>query len=90
MGWSQLYSRAGVVPAYVIRPIITTTSLPQTDVGVPYLFQLSASNGVPPYTWIIYSGALPPGLSLSSSGLITGTAQTAGTFNVVFQCFDSN
>ena len=43
-------------------------------------FTLSATGGTPPYTW---SGTgLPPGVSVSSSGTVSGTPTTAGTYNV--------
>jgi len=38
--------------------------------GVPANFQLSGYGGTAPYTWSTYAGALPPGLTLSSSGVI--------------------
>ena len=47
-------------------------------VGQPASFQMHACCGTGPYTWSISSGALPPGLSMNSSGLITGTPTTAG------------
>jgi len=49
-------------------------------VGVGANFQLSAYGGTAPYTWSTYAGALPPGLSLSSSGAITGTPTTADDY----------
>ncbi len=42
-------------------------------VGLSYKQLLIASGGLTPYTWTISAGALPPGLSLSTDGLITGT-----------------
>ena len=36
-------------------PTITTTSLPDAQVGVPYDFTLAADNGTPPYVWQIES-----------------------------------
>ena len=44
--------------------------------GTPYSHQFSAYGGSGSYTWSIYSGSLPAGLSLSSSGLISGTPTT--------------
>src|SRR5271157_4330548 len=52
---------------------ITTTALTSGSVGVPYTAALTASGGVPPYTWSLTSGSLPAGLTLNSSGSITGT-----------------
>ena len=46
--------------------------------GVPGSFQMHACCGTAPYTWSIYSGSLPPGLSMNSSGLISGTPTQAG------------
>lgn len=48
-------------------------------VGQPYSEPLTATAGFPPYTWSLLSGALPAGLGLSSSGLISGTPVTPGT-----------
>jgi hypothetical protein len=61
---------------------VTTSVLPDGMVGVPYGAQLDVSGGQQPYTWQIAQGSapLPPGLSLSSSGVISGTPTTAGTF----------
>ena len=55
----------------VIR--ILTTSLPNYTVGEPYSYQLVASGGSGNYAWKIESGTLPAGLTLSASGLISGT-----------------
>ncbi|HRI95269.1 MAG TPA: M4 family metallopeptidase [Nocardioides sp.] len=42
-------------------------------------FALSASGGTAPYTWT--GTGLPPGVSVSSSGTVSGTPTTAGTYN---------
>ncbi len=47
-------------------------------VGVADSFTLEACCGTPPYTFSLASGSLPAGLSLSSTGTISGTATTAG------------
>ncbi len=63
---------------------VSTTSLTSGSVGVPYTASLSATGGVPPYTWSITSGTLPAGLTLQSSGFISGTPtnQESQTFTV--------
>ena len=54
-------------------PGITTTSLPDSTINIPYSQALSAAGGnPPPYTWSL-NGTLPAGLTLSSSGVISGT-----------------
>jgi hypothetical protein len=53
---------------------------PTGQVGQPYTLQLRALFGCDEYWWEFTNGGLPPGLSMSSSGLITGTpAATGGT-----------
>jgi uncharacterized repeat protein (TIGR01451 family) len=43
-----------------------------------------------PFTWTtVGSGTLPPGLSLSSGGAITGTPIAAGTFHFIMKLVDS-
>ncbi len=51
----------------------TSTSLPQPTVNQYYTVQLQVTGGSGNYTYYLNSGNLPAGLSLSSSGLITGT-----------------
>lgn len=63
---------------------IITASLPDGRVGVGYpATQLEAAGGVLPYhswTWADGLPALPPGLSISPSGVISGVPMTAGTY----------
>jgi hypothetical protein len=75
----------------VLPPVtITTTSLPGGTVGTAYSATLAATNGVTPYTWSIASGSLPAGLSLASTGTITGTPTgPSGVVNFVVKVTDS-
>lgn len=69
---------------------ITTSSLPSGTVGVSYpATNLSGTGGKTPYTWS-WSGNTPPGLSLSTGGIISGTPTTAGTYNFTIQVKDSS
>ena len=68
---------------------ITDTPTAGTS-GQPYTFQLTTTGGVAPYTFTLQSGAFPSGLSMSSSGLITGTPTTAGTSTAAILITDSN
>lgn len=69
--------------ALTILPVpvtITTTSLPNGQVGTTYNETLAAAGGTAPYSWSLTSGTLPAGLSLSaSSGAISGTPTAAAT-----------
>jgi len=69
---------------------VNTTALPDAFLGVSYAAQAAASGGTPPYTWSI-TGALPPGLTLSSStGVISGLpVGSTGSVSVTLQVTDS-
>lgn len=86
----------GLVTIRVTAPAlyIEADAMPMPRKGVPYSFELTAAGGVPPYTWSVPSGSLPPGLSIgASTGIISGTP-TAMTptrsFTVQVQDSDSS
>lgn len=54
---------------------------PNGVLGHPYSYKLDARNGCPPYTFHVDSGNLPPGLSMSASGEISGTPTAVGTWS---------
>jgi hypothetical protein len=66
------------------RITVTTESLGPTLVNQPYSVQLTAT-GASSYTWSIASGAPPPGITLSSSGLLSGTPTQVGGFQFTVQ-----
>jgi len=70
---------------------VTTTSLPNGTVGSAYSQSVIGSGGTPPYAWSLVQGqgTLPPGLSLSAAGAITGTPTTAGTYNFTVKVTDN-
>ena len=64
-----------------VAPTITTSSyLGSYSVGDLVSIQLYAI-GTEPITWSAQDGTMPAGLSLNSSGLLSGTLTTAGTFS---------
>ena len=68
---------------------ITTATLPSATNGVAYSQALQATGGSPGYTWSITSGSLPSGMSLTS-GVISGTPTSSGTFNFTASVTDSS
>jgi Zn-dependent metalloprotease len=69
---------------------VTTTSLPDWTVGVSYSEQLEAVGGIGTKTWTDKNGDLAgTGLSLSSSGLLSGTPASAGTISFTAEVVDS-
>ena len=83
---SRSYALTIAAPTIAVGP----ASLPNGTQGTAYSQALSASGGTAPYTYAITAGALPSGLSLSSSGTIAGTPTTNGTFNFTVTATDAS
>jgi len=68
--------------------ITTGTQLPDGTLGAPYSYQMSASGGIPPYTWA--ANGLPGGLTIDpNSGTISGTPSMAGKVSPAVTVSDS-
>ena len=74
----------------VASPVsVTTASLTSGTVGTSYSRTVAATGGTGAYTWAVTSGTLPAGLSLgASTGTISGTPTTAGTFTFTVRAID--
>ncbi|WP_206764500.1 putative Ig domain-containing protein, partial [Comamonas suwonensis] len=74
----------------IAAPTITVTpvSLPAGTAATAYSQQLTGNGGVAPYVFTVKSGSLPAGLTLSSSGLLSGTPTAAGSFMLTVQAQD--
>jgi hypothetical protein len=68
-----------VVPAVILT--ISNLSPSSGTSGTPYSASLAATGGSAPYQWSIPSGALPQGLSLDQSGVISGIPVKTGTYS---------
>ncbi|HET6840959.1 MAG TPA: putative Ig domain-containing protein [Candidatus Angelobacter sp.] len=68
---------------------ITTSSQLSGAINVSFSTTLSASGGTAPYTWSVVSGALPVGMTLSSTGVISGTPGATGSFSFTVQVKDA-
>jgi large repetitive protein len=69
---------------------LTLATLPGATVGVPYSATIGVSGGTGPYTCLQTGGALPVGLVLSASCVVSGTPATAGTSTVQVKATDSS
>ena len=86
MGRSQ---RQSFTMTIAKRVAVTTARLSAAVRGRSYTMRLAATGGTGVYRWSRSSGSLPRGLSLSSTGRITGKAARKGTYHVVLLVRDS-
>ncbi|HMV86208.1 MAG TPA: putative Ig domain-containing protein, partial [Blastocatellia bacterium] len=59
---------------------LTPASLPNGAVGTTYNQQLTVNGGTGERNFLLAGGSLPPGLTLTSTGLLQGTPTAAGTY----------
>lgn len=67
---------------------VTGGSIDDGVFNTVYSYQLIATGGTAPYHWVLVSGGLPDGLSLSQSGIISGTPTTFGDFSFSVKAVD--
>jgi hypothetical protein len=66
-------------------------SLPPGRVGVRVAGSLAARGGLPPLTWTIAAGSLPPGLALDpASGTLRGLPRRSGAFPLTLEVSDAS
>jgi hypothetical protein len=78
-----------VVRASAPTLVVTSLIFPNAILGTSYNQFLTATGGVPPYTWDLASGALPPGISIVGNQLL-GTPTTLGVSTFTLRVTDSN
>jgi sugar lactone lactonase YvrE len=86
---SSNYAVRELRPVTTLLSITTPAALPPAGVSALYAQILGATGGTPPYTWSIVSGTLPAGLTLATSGTISGTPTTSGVSLFTLQAADS-
>ena len=83
-----------VVPAALaIRFTDDSYNFPAATVGQPYSKQLNGAGGCGPalpYQYTQIGGTMPPGVSLSFSGLVSGTPTLAGSYSFWVNLSDQN
>jgi uncharacterized protein (TIGR03437 family) len=86
---AQQQMTLNVIP--LLPLVVTSKTIPTAVQGQPYSVTLGATGGNPPYQWSLFSGVLPPGITLNAaSGLLSGTTTQLGQFPAEFQVRDQN
>lgn len=70
--------------------ILTSSPLPTARTNVPYTTTLTAVGGRTPYTWTVLDGDFSDGLTLSTSGVLSGTSTSIGTATATVQVKDAD
>ena len=78
-----------VTPAWACNIDILDEYVEPFFVGVPDSFALTPCCGTPGYTFTLHSGSFPAGISMNSSGVISGTATTEGYTTACIKVTDS-
>ncbi|MBV4533714.1 autotransporter domain-containing protein [Pseudomonas sp. SWRI107] len=73
-------------PTLTISPV----SLPNPSYITPYSQNLTTSGGNGSYSYTVNAGSLPTGLTLASSGALSGTPTAGGSFNFTVTATDGN
>ncbi len=79
--------------ALALRFTDASYNIPNGETGKAFSFQFNGTGGCGPalpYQYKVLSGALPTGLSLSSSGLISGTPTVGGSWSFWVELSDQN
>jgi len=87
-GWQASYGTGRLnVDSAILR--FTTDTLPSAAVGSYYRAEISARGGSGAHSFELVAGALPPGLGLSTTGLLSGTPTGSGYYTFSVQVADS-
>ncbi|MEO7062262.1 MAG: Ig domain-containing protein, partial [Dokdonella sp.] len=68
---------------------VSPTTLPAANAGIPYSQIITASGGAAPYSFAVTSGSLPATLTLSSTGTLSGTPTTLGSYTFTVTATDA-
>ncbi|MFI5452870.1 YDG domain-containing protein [Pedobacter sp. UC225_61] len=74
----------------VTELVFTTTTLNTATVATSFSQQINVTVGASPYAFAVTAGALPAGLTLSTTGLLSGTPTAGGNFNFTVTATDQN
>ena len=72
-----------------VPPLTLAGSLPNATLNAPYTQTLQAAGGIAPYKYSLKTGALPPGLNLSTAGVISGTPTAVGASSFTVMVTDT-
>jgi hypothetical protein len=69
---------------------IDTAALSAVKLGDFFSQEFTVAFGTPPLSWAIVNGTLPPSVTISSAGVLSGTPTDLGEFTFTVQVMDGN
>ena len=69
---------------------LTNPTATTATAGVAFSQPFTATGGATPYSYSVMSGSLPTGLTLASTGLLSGTPTQTGSFLITVRATDAN
>ena len=75
---------------FVTYPLQVEPASLSAVINTPFTGSIQADLGMPPYTWALQSGQMPPGVTLSTAGQFSGTPTQTGIFSFSVQAKDSS
>lgn len=74
-----------------VMEITTPASLPSGHINSAYSETLAQTGGLPPYTWKVIGGSLPPGIGLDpATGVLSGSCSIKGDYTFSVELDDSS
>ncbi|MBS1786188.1 MAG: putative Ig domain-containing protein [Acidobacteria bacterium] len=70
--------------------VVNPTTLPNGTIGTAYNQTMTATGGTGSYSFMVSAGSLPGGVTLATSGALTGTPNATGAFNFTVKATDAN
>jgi hypothetical protein len=82
-------ARIGLELDCVAPLTLSSASLPDGNIAIPYSYFPPTQGGLPPYQFSLTSGSLPPGMTVDKKQALQGTPTSGGKYNVTLQVSDS-
>lgn len=91
VGSSPTSAKSTVAVTPTVYPTLVYADPPGGTVSTVYSYQQTVTGGATPFVWSLASGALPTGITMSTStGLLSGTPTVSGTFNFTVKVTDAS
>jgi large repetitive protein len=87
---SGLTDTGPVTMSIIAGPVLNFPSPPAGFTHTYYTDTLTESGGTAPFAWSVSSGSLPPGISLSPNGNLSGTPTATGIYSFTVKVTDTN